>query len=79
MDSVSIPRGVVKNSQGKDHYTLYTSCADMDDLIYYFSTRNSRSISGVKLSHELTDSDRLALAEIYRSPSAEFIVPMSKI
>lgn len=43
-DTVSVPCGCVKTEKGEDLYTLYTSCADADKFVYYFTTYKNRQI-----------------------------------
>ena len=73
MDSLRVPRGVVKNSKGRDHFTVYTSCADSEDKVYYFSTCACRDICAVRLSEELAEADRLSVASTVRAQCLNFI------
>ncbi|MBE6617634.1 MAG: choloylglycine hydrolase family protein [Ruminococcaceae bacterium] len=59
MDTVSIPKGCVKTDDGKDVLTVYTSCADLEEPAYYFTTYNCRRIKCVQLSEELANADEL--------------------
>ena len=77
-DSLTIPRGVVKNVEGRDHFTVYTSCADTEEKIYYFSTYSCRRIRAVRLSEELADADGLSVVAMDIPESVEFILPKFK-
>ena len=77
-DSLSIPRGVVKNPKWRDHFTVYTSCADTEERIYYFSTYTCRKIRAVALSEELADADGLSAVDIYAPESIDFILPKQR-
>lgn len=59
MDTVSIPKGCVKTDEGKDVSTVYTSCADLEELAYYFTTYDSRRIKCVKLTDAVADADEI--------------------
>ena len=48
-DTVTIPLGCVKNERGEDVFTVYSSCADADELSYHFLTYDNRSIRSVSL------------------------------
>ena len=59
MESISQPLGCVKNEFGLPVSTIYTSCADAQNGIYYFTTYNCRRIRGVKLKEFNLDSEKL--------------------
>ncbi len=57
MDVVSIPSGCVKTEEGKNVRTIYTSCADTDAGIYYYTTYKCRRICAVKFGgHNLNST-----------------------
>jgi nicotinate phosphoribosyltransferase len=49
MDSVSLPYGSVLTGNGEKTYTVYTSCADMESVTYYFTTYGCRRIRALNL------------------------------
>lgn len=54
METVSQPLGCAEAEDGKPISTIYTSCADTEEGIYYFTTYKCRRIRGVKMhAHEL--------------------------
>lgn len=59
MDSIAQPCGCVKTDEGKDVLTIYTSCANTDTLIYYFTTYNCRRIKAIDTRNTDLDSDKL--------------------
>lgn len=65
MDSVSVPCGCSKNENGKNNFTLYTSCINTATGDYYFTTYGNRSIKAVRLCAQETDSARLLTFPIY--------------
>lgn len=48
MGAVEVPKGCLR-VEGADAYTLYTSCANTDRGIYYYTTYENRRISAVML------------------------------
>lgn len=50
MDSVAVPSGTVIAENGKAVRSIYTCCADANDLTYYYTTYGCRAIHGVKLT-----------------------------
>ena len=57
MDSVSVPSGCVVTDGGKSVRTVYTSCIDTAEMIYYFTIYESRRIRAVSLTEAAADSD----------------------
>ena len=54
METVSQPLGCAEADDGKPISTIYTSCADTEEGIYYFTTYKYRRIRGVRMhAHEL--------------------------
>lgn len=49
MDTVSVPKGCVKTDEGKEVYTVYTSCGDLSSGRYFYTTYGCRRIIGVDL------------------------------
>jgi choloylglycine hydrolase len=66
MDSVSVPCGCSKNRNGKNNFTLYTSCINTATGDYYFTTYGNRNIRAVRLCNEEADSERLIRFSIYK-------------
>lgn len=52
MDMVSQPEGSCELEKGVYEKTLYTSCCDAKRGVYYYTTYNNRSISGVNMKLE---------------------------
>ncbi len=61
MDTVSIPDGCVKTESGENVRTVYTSCADTETMIYYFTTYACRRIHGVRMTEELAEKENLSV------------------
>lgn len=61
MDNLSVPRGAVITDTGKPFVTVYTSVADTDEKVYYFTTEDSRRIRAVNMSDEFMTSDSLSV------------------
>lgn len=52
LESVAMPKGTVKDKDGRDEYTVYTCCCDTDRLIYYYRTYFALSVKEVALTEE---------------------------
>ena len=61
MSTVSLPHGYSHGIGGKPMKTLYTSCIDTKNLVYYFTTYTCRQIYGVRLSDCDLNSDELII------------------
>ncbi len=48
MDSLTVPYGCVRTAEGLPVVTIYTSCADRESGIYYYTTYSHRRICAVK-------------------------------
>ena len=61
MDNLAVPEGAVIKRNGKCFFTVYTSVADTDERVYYFTTADSRRIRAVKMTEEDISSDTLSV------------------
>lgn len=52
-------RGLNEAEDGTYEYTIYSSCCNVDDGIYYYRTYDNNQITAVSLFHEALDSERL--------------------
>ncbi|MBE6701912.1 MAG: choloylglycine hydrolase family protein [Ruminococcaceae bacterium] len=59
MDTVTVPLGCVKNEDGKNVFTVYTSCADTDSFTYYFTTYHCRRVRALHLDGAPLAADTL--------------------
>ncbi len=59
LDLVSVPYGCVIDNASSPHYTIYSSCIDTDNLIYYYDTFNCRRINGISLKSFNLDTQLL--------------------
>jgi choloylglycine hydrolase len=64
MGTVNQPSGVSKSIDGKPMRTLYTSCMDMDDLNYYFTTYQCRRINSVSLNNQVLSQKSLTCFDV---------------
>ncbi len=64
MDTVNIPLGCVKTEAGDDVFTVYTSCADMDGLCYYFTTYANREIRRIELEKDVLNCEELTFFDM---------------
>ena len=49
MNSVFVPRGCVITDEGREVETVYTSCIDLESLIYHYTTYENSKIRSVRL------------------------------
>lgn len=61
MDTVSQPLGCALSENGRPISTVYTSCADTENCVYYFTTYDCRRIRAVSLSHADINSTTLTV------------------
>lgn len=59
LDTVSVPLGTVKTDDRQSISTVYTSCADTEHGIYYFTTYGCRRIRAVNMNGYDLDSKEL--------------------
>lgn len=59
LGSVDQQRGCCKLGEGKYEITLYTSCCNADQGIYYYTTYDNHQISGVDMHKENLDGEKL--------------------
>lgn len=50
LDAVAMPRGSIRVRGGRDEITRYSSCCDMHDGVYYYTTYDNRRIQAVRLA-----------------------------
>lgn len=63
MDSVNVSKGsVIEN--GKYEITVYTSCCNATQGIYYYTTYNNRQITGISIYGEEIDSKELKTVQL---------------
>lgn len=66
LDSVAIPRGCCDIGEGHYHHTLYSSCMNADQGIYYYSTYDNRQITAVSMHSAEREGKRLLRYPIMR-------------
>lgn len=59
METVSIPSGCVETEMQEPVSTIYTSCADPQNGVYYYTTYNCRNIRNVHMFDYQIDGDTL--------------------
>ncbi len=57
LDNVAMLRGCVRLKEGVYEETVYSSCANCDDGVYYVTTNTDRSVSAYDLHRENLDAD----------------------
>lgn len=61
MACVEVPRGCVRLEDGQSVITVYTSCCDLEQGVYYYTTYSNPSINGVSLHRASPDGSALSL------------------
>lgn len=59
LGSVEQQRGCVDMGEGKYEITIYTSCCNTDQGIYYYTTYDNHQISAVHMHHENLDGEKI--------------------
>ena len=59
MDTVAVPDGCVKTDEGRNVRTVYSSCADLSEGRYYYSTYGCRRITEVGIRDLSLEDNRL--------------------
>lgn len=73
MGTVNVPCGAVVTEKGDAVYTVYTSCMDKDEKIYYFTTYNNSRVRGVRLSNIDLDASQIVSYPMASSEDIQFI------
>ncbi len=61
MDTVAVPKGCTKTKEGRDTFTVYTSCADREALTYNYTTYDNRTIRSVSMIKFDLDTDEIIM------------------
>ena len=72
LGSVDQQRGCCEVHDGKYEITIYTSCCNLDQGIYYYTTYNNHQISAVDMHRENLDSDKLVRYPIILNQNINF-------
>lgn len=63
LSNVAMVKGSVVTSEGKNDTTQYTSCMDLDNLVYYYKTYDSIGMNSISMSTFDLDSTELKTFE----------------
>jgi penicillin V acylase-like amidase (Ntn superfamily) len=74
MDTVSQPRGIALTEDAQPISTVYTSCADLDSLCYYFTTYECRRIRGISLNDIPPNSSKLTIFSMQENEDINFLL-----
>ena len=72
MDAVSVPLGCIITDSDNPVSTVYTSCADLDAVSYYYTTYASRQIHGVALEKSLLDTENIKIYPLSHKENIDF-------
>ena len=71
--SVSIPYGSVVTENQAPVCTRYISCADREELTYYFTSYGCRQIGCVRFSDDLFYSENIQIFDLYRTENINYL------
>ena len=73
LETVSQTLGSVRLDNDKLEHTVYTSCCDTENLIYFYTTYCNRQINAVKLYNEDINSEKLIQYSMNLSQEINYI------
>ena len=73
LNTVAQPKGGIKTDDGAYHITVYSSCIDLANVIYYYSTYEDPSIKGVDLFSENLDGEEIISYPIINKPQIQIL------
>lgn len=76
LDSVAQQRGCVRLEDGREEFTVYSSCCNTDRGIYYYTTYENSAITGVDLHREDLDGCHLLSHSLLRRPQIRMERPV---
>ena len=59
LDCVKMPKGAVINSENQEAFTIYSSCMDLDEGIYYYKTYENNRINAVDMRKEASKTKEI--------------------
>ncbi len=60
LSSVEVARGICKTDEGKEHFTVYSSCINTERALYYYTTYGNRRISCVDMRRCDLDGEKIS-------------------
>ena len=79
LEGVAMVRGSVVTPEGKLDETLYSSCADGAEHVYYWRTAGASRISAVRLTEEACRGEKLLAAAPEEEPAFAFVQPQAVV
>ncbi len=68
LDSVSMLKGSTLTHEGKDDITLYSSCIDLDNGVFYYKTYNNSQVTAIRMDHVDLNSPELFAYDLILEP-----------
>lgn len=65
------PKGAVIY-KSKYEYTVYSSCCDMEKLVYYYTTYENRRITAVSMEENIIDKNKLIIYDLLRTEDIKY-------
>lgn len=72
MSTVNQPNGLFRADE-RQLRTIYTSCMDTEDLVYYFTTYTCRQIHSVRLHNDFLDKDAILSYPMAHKENIEYL------
>ena len=76
LGAVSVPEGAIVTEEGRAVKTVYTACADLKNVNYYFTTYQNCRIRAISMSDLPLDSKRLLMFEMAGEEDVERLLPI---
>lgn len=73
LKSVEQQKGLCDVGNGKYEYTIYSSCCNMEEGIYYYTTYYNNQISAVNMKKENLESNTLSVFPLVKEENINFI------
>ena len=77
LEGVAMVRGSVVTPEGALDETLYSSCADAEERVYYWRAAAASRISAVRMTEEACRGDKLLAAAPEEAPAFAFVQPQA--
>ncbi len=67
LSSVEVARGICKTDEGKEHFTVYSSCINTERGLYYYTTYENRQISCVDMHKCNLEGEKISRFKLLES------------
>ena len=74
LDNVSFVKGEAKTAEDRYEFTIYTSCVNINKLVFYYKTYNNSTINALDIKKLNLDIDSLYLYSLNDEPNINYII-----